>query len=76
MKTKPLITGPLEVARLCATIQSVLHILTWESAQVFFFPKAPGLAQAIVVAMLATTYCLDAPPKADGSDEIEYRCRV
>ena len=24
----------------------------------FFFPKAPGLAQAIEVAMLATTYCL------------------
>jgi hypothetical protein len=24
----------------------------------FFFPKAPGLAQAIEVAILATTYCL------------------
>ena len=31
----------------------------------FFFPKAPGLAQAIEVAILATTYCvlLDASPK-------------
>ena len=36
----------------------------------FFFPKAPGLARAIEVVLL-----LDASPKADGSDEIEYRFR-
>ena len=39
-----------------------------------FFPKAPGLAQAIEVA-IARRILLDASPKADRSDEIEYRCR-
>ena len=57
IKPTPLLTGPLEVALLGATIQSVLHILTLASAQGFFFPKAPGLAQAIEVAILATTHC-------------------
>ena len=71
IKPTPLVTGPLEVARLGTTIQSVLHIMTWASALGFSFPKqAPGLAQAIEVALL-----LDASPKADGSDEIEYRFR-
>ena len=40
----------------------------------FFFPKAPGLAQAIELA-ISRQLLLDASPKADGSDEIEYRCR-
>jgi hypothetical protein len=39
IKPTPLLTGPLEVARLGATIQSVLHILTWASAQGFSFPR-------------------------------------
>ena len=39
IKPAPLVTGPLEVARLGTNIQSVLHILKWASAEGFSFPK-------------------------------------
>jgi len=32
IKPTPLVTGPLEIARLGTNIQSVLHILMWASA--------------------------------------------
>ena len=40
-----------------------------------FYPKSPGLAQAIIEVAFYRQVLLDASPKADGSDEIEYRCR-
>ena len=74
IKPTPLLTGPLEVALLGTTIQSVLHILTLASAQCFF---SQGSWFSPSYWSCDTRYyaLLNASPKAGGSDDTEYRCR-
>ena len=61
--------------RLGAEILKTKYYIIFGQRGRFFFLKAPGLAQAIELA-ISRQLLLDASPKADGSDEIEYRCRV
>ena len=74
IKPTPLVTGPLDVARLGTNIQSVLQYFDVGECPRSFFPRAPGLEKAIEVA-ISRRILPDVSPKADGIDEIEYRCR-